>query len=161
MKKFLIIAAVVIIPVGLGLFAVSTANAQEGDLNVFQRVAQILGVEENDLTDAFKQAQKEEIDQKVAEGKLDAEKAEEMKSKIDESERPFLGPKGERRHMKGEGGEAMSEFLGISVDELREVKESGKTMDELLEEYGKTQEELQEFMQEKKGDRPCMHGSEE
>jgi len=152
-KIFASIAAAFLVTVGAGVLLATNASAAEDEgTNVFQRVAQILGIEEDNLSDAFKQAKIEEIDEKVEAGYLDAEEAEEIKTKIEESEGPMMGMrkggKGMHREMDDEHKAAVAEFFGISVEELDQAHEDGQRMPDLLEDYGKTQEEMRAFMQE-------------
>lgn len=154
MKSKILTGLAVITIAGVALVTTTVVSAQEEDLNVFQRVAQTLGVSEPSLVDAFKSAQKAEIDEKVEAGLMDADRAEELKTKIDESEYPFprMQRREERRNMRMKGAEAISEFLGISVEELRDAHQDGQTIEEIVEENGKTMEELHEFMVEKFGE---------
>lgn len=160
-KKLLIVAAAIIVPATVGLLTVSAVQAQEDHKTVIERVAEILGIEKEDMDDAFKQAQTEKVDELLVEGKIDAEKAEELKKKIEESDRPIdMRGKGKKKGMRGEEhSEALSEFFGISEEELKASHEEGKRMPDLLEEYGKTEEELHEFMTAKFGEKAEMeHG---
>jgi len=154
MKNKVLIGLAVIVVAGVALITTTAVSAQEEDLNIFQRVAQTLGVSEDNLTDAFKSAQKAEIDERVEADLMDAERAEEIKTRIDESEYPFPGMqrKEEMRNRRMKGGEAIAEFLGISVEELRESHQDGGTIEEIVEANGKTMEELHEFMSEKFGE---------
>ena len=142
---------------GGGLFAVSRVQAQtDENITILQRVAQILGIEEEELDSAFRQAQKEEVDEQVEEGQLDEEKSEKIKERIDDAESPLWGYKfGMKRHfLRMHKGGLLGEFLGITEEEVMEQLQDGKTIDDLLEDYGKTREELHEYMEE---NRPEMH----
>lgn len=154
MKSKILIGLAVIAVAGAALVTTTVVRAQEEDLNVFQRVAQTLGVSEPSLVDAFKSAQKTEIDEKVEAGLMDAERAEEIKTKIDESEYPFphMQRREDMRNRRMKAGEAISEFLGMSVEELRESRHNGQTIEKIVEEHGKTMEELHEFMVDKFGE---------
>lgn len=154
MKNKILVGLAVIAVAGTALITATTVSAQEEGLNLFQRVAQTLGINDDDLTDAFKSAQKAEIDERVEAGTMDAERAEELKTRIDESEYPFLGMqrRSDMRQKRRKGAEAISEFLGISVDEFREAHLDGQTIEEIVTEHGKTMEELREYMTEKFGE---------
>lgn len=141
---------------GVGILALDSSSAQEEENrpNILERVAEILGIQEEQLQDAFTTAASEGIDERVEAGQLDEEKAAEMKERLEENGFQF-GPKhGKRGHKQHspEHEEAVAEFLGISIEELEQAKEEEKRMPELLEEAGKTEEELKAFMQERFGD---------
>lgn len=149
MKKFkkpIILGSAVLILVLGGVFALSTVNAQnQTGTTVISKVAQILGIEEQELSDAFKTAEIEKIDELVDEGKIDQEKAEILKKKIIESENPIPGF-GLKRRRRKPPVEAICEFLDMTEKELETAKEEGKIFPELLEENGKTMEEFHEFL---------------
>jgi len=63
-------------------------NAQTGDssLNFFERLASKLGISEERLSTTAKEVQYEIVDERLASGKIDAERAAEIKKRIEESE---------------------------------------------------------------------------
>lgn len=110
------------------------------------RVAEILGLKQSELDSAMKQARKENIDEMVEEGKLTEEEAKEAKERIDEGLPPrpragAMGPLGVK------GREAIAEFLDMSIEDLDKARDNGKTIEDLLEEKGKTREELRSYME--------------
>lgn len=56
------------------------------------------------------------------------------------------------------GFNAIAEFLGIDTTDIRAAREEGKTVIDLVEEQGKTQEELQQYMQDKAVERMRQRG---
>ena len=56
------------------------------------------------------------------------------------------------------GFNAISEFLGISQEDIRSARDEGKTILDLVEEQGKTQEEFQQYMQDKAVERMKERG---
>ncbi|MEA3356846.1 MAG: hypothetical protein U9Q67_00175, partial [Patescibacteria group bacterium] len=91
----------------------------------------------------------------VEEGVLDLEKAEEIKQKIDESDAPFPyraeGKMMERRLMRVKKLDAASDFLGVSEEDIQKARLDGLTIEEIVEQNGKTMEEMHEYMEEKFG----------
>lgn len=88
MKRLLIIAAAVA-ALGLGVVAVGGAvtSAQEGDgpLGSFlARVAEKLGISEEELTTAIQDTQLEIIDERLAEGNITPEQAARLRERIEE-----------------------------------------------------------------------------
>lgn len=129
--KLSILALAFAIPF-VGLTAGVSANSREAQETIASRVSEILGVSSDDLSNAFKTAHIEQIDAKVANGELSEDRANEMKERIN-NEELFLGPirKDDRKHMH-KPGEHLQEFLNVSEDELKEAKEKGTTVEELI-----------------------------
>ncbi len=128
------------------------AQSTDSSGTFMDRVAQIAGVDSGKLKGAFKEASKEEVDQKVADGKLTQSQANEIKAKIENEE--FRGPGfGGRMGMRG-GKEMMkdkhaqvAEFLGMSQEELRSsIREDRKTLLTIAKEKGKTEDQLKSFL---------------
>lgn len=128
--------------------AVTTEDSQTAPhVAIFQRVAELLGISEDELSTAVKTASTEHIDEKVADGTLDADKAEEMKERIAESE--YGMPFGGGRHgMRGPKLDMMADFLGVTEEELQTKIDEGTSPHDLIEEYGKTHEEFHDYMEE-------------
>lgn len=133
----------------------SQQETQTDGFNFFERLASKLGISEEQLNEANKEVRYEILDEKVASGEIDEERAEEIKTKIEESNGMFMGPgfpKG-MHMMKFRGNpEFLIEFLGISSDELQALEDEGLNMDEILEKYGKSKEELRTYMEENRPD---------
>ncbi len=85
MKRLLIaVAAVLVLALGAVVISGAATSAQEGDgpLGSFlSKVAEKLGVSEDELKDAFDEARDETIDEAVAEGRLSEEQAERLKER--------------------------------------------------------------------------------
>jgi|GEM_PF-3145203 len=58
----------------------------------------------------------------------------------------------ERQERKAERAAAMEEFTGLTHDELREKRQAGVTMDEVLEEQGIDEDDAREFLIERAED---------
>lgn len=140
-------------------FAISPAAAQGmfasgNGSSILDRVAQIINVDKTTMTNAFKQAKTEEIQQKVTDGKLTQAEADEIISRLDTEGFDFGGGmhKGGRGGMMGGGREVMDSVLtelGITADEAKTAFESGKTLQQLAEEKGKTSDELKALLKTK------------
>ncbi len=110
------------------------------------------GVAVDDLKAALEAAATERIDQAVEDERIDADRAAEMKEnlgdRIDELIERTPGDRfgrGHGHHAHG-GGEALAEFLGLSVDELRAAMADGGTLAELAEAQGVSEDDLVAFL---------------
>jgi polyhydroxyalkanoate synthesis regulator phasin len=132
MKRLLMIAAAVAVLV-LAAVAVGgvATSADEGDgpIGTFlEKLADKLGVTEDELKTAIDEARSETIDEAVAEGRLTEEQAERLR----EGSFPFRGPPlhGPRHlHLM----EAAAEVLGMPQDELMEQLRDGNSLAEVAE----------------------------
>jgi polyhydroxyalkanoate synthesis regulator phasin len=143
-KKFLILVPVMAVILLLGVtvgvaLAKDGANPKGPGQDILARVAQILGIDEQKLTDAFKQAQAEfeaqRLNKLVEEGKITQEQADQLKaweaampdSKADpqafdewlksKPDMPFLEPPGSPPHQN------MDEMLAELVEEGKITQE--------------------------------------
>ena len=128
------------------------AKPQAGSLwqDWLNRVARILGVTPDRLTEAFKQAGRETVQQAVQEGKLTQEQANRILHRIDQGRffvGPFFGKGGPgihfnlRRHL-----DALADFLGMSTADLLNELRSGKSLAQIAQEHGKGRDELKNFL---------------
>lgn len=128
------------------------AKPQAGSLwqDWLNRVARILGVTPDRLTEAFKQAGRETVQQAVQEGKLTQEQANRVLQRIDQGHffvGPFFGKGGPglhfelRRHL-----DALAGFLGMSTADLANELRSGKSLAQIAQEHGKGRDELKNFL---------------
>ncbi|MBD3362803.1 hypothetical protein GF362_03730 [Candidatus Dojkabacteria bacterium] len=139
-----------VIVLGTAFLGYSVVSAQEADTSsILSKVAQILNISEEDLTNAFKQAKIDEVNSKVESGELDADKAAEIIERIENSE--FFGfgqhrkRKGRREYVKP-GIKDVMDFLGIDFEEAMQYRHEGKTPAEIAEEKGVSYEELKSFV---------------
>jgi uncharacterized protein YidB (DUF937 family) len=129
---------------------ISTEELQS-ELESGKTVAQLAeekGVSVDAVVDAITAKIYESIDRAVAEGNLDAEKAEEIKSNAPDRVRERIesgrpedrgqegkhGPRGLGNHEEMQG--IIADTLGLSTEELQSELESGKTVAQLAEEKG-------------------------
>ena len=106
-------------------------------------VAGQLGVTPQRLTDAFKTAMKNRIDQAVEDGRLTQAEANRMKAAIDRESVPFMGPGfrggGPGRFGRGHRGlEEASKFLGMTEAALRTQLQNGKTLAQVASDRNKS-----------------------
>ena len=126
-------------------------------------VAADQGVSVDDLRSALLSAAEERIDDAVADGHLDEERAADIKAeladRIDEHlNRVHDGSMGDR-HGKGRGfgrgfrgagaqagAEALADFLGVTTDDLRTAHQDGQTLAEIAEAQGVSEDDLVAFL---------------
>lgn len=127
-------AAVTVTATGVMLVTalpVAAQPMQRTELPVVERAAEILNVSDEQLTDAFKQAQIEAIENKIQNDEIDAEHGIDLIQKIDEADGlPFFA--GERRSMRlgavREYREDVLDFLRIDHDEFRAYLQDGDSL---------------------------------
>lgn len=127
---------------------VGVANAQEADNqgSIFSKVAEILGVEQTELEDAFETVAIDEVNQKVEDGELDQEKADEIILRIEEDGFK-LGRLRELKHPKAHVIlEEVAEYLDVEKRELVSMLRDGMTPDEIITESGKSVEEARSLL---------------
>lgn len=145
MKRLLMIAAAVAV-LGLAAVAVGGAatSAQEGDgpLGTFlSKVAEKLGVSEDQLKTAIDEARTETIDEAVDEGLLTEEQAERMQEGgFPFRGRPWHGP----RHVHVM--DAAAQVLDMEKEELIEARQDGQSLAEIAEDQGMSAEQFTEAL---------------
>lgn len=154
MKKLVMIAAAAVIlvlaAVALG-GAVTSAQGDEGPLQTFlARVAEKLGISEEELTTAMKEARLEMIDEAVAEGRLSEEQADRLRERVEAGAILPLRPPahhprpGTCQRAVNFGLEAAAQVLGMEKGQLIQEIRSGKSLAEVAEAQGMTVEEFKE-----------------
>ena len=142
-KTLAIGAASLAVMAGAGsALALGTASDDEAMLG---DVAASLGVEQEALEDAIRDAQINRVDAALADGEIGEERAEQLRERIESAETPRLGgPAGagghHGHHGKGFGGpraalEPAAEALGLTAQELREML-PGTSLAAIAEEQG-------------------------
>ncbi len=142
MKRLLMIAAtVVVLAVGVVAIGGAATSAQEGDGPIgsfLAKVADKLGVSEDELNTAFDEARTELIDEAVAEGRLTEEQAERAR----ESGFPLRARfRGAGEH-KGYVIEAAAQVLGMSQEELKDEVKSGNSLADIVEAQNMTADDF-------------------
>ena len=135
----MIVAAVVVLAVGAVAVGGAATSAQEGDgpLGTFLgRVAEKLGISEEEFEAAVDEARTELIDEAVAEGRLTEVQAERLQ------ERGFPFARGRMGHGRGQVKDAAAEVLGMTQADLTEQLQDGNSLAEVAEAQGMSVEEF-------------------
>jgi hypothetical protein len=139
-----------IFPVGLvavlvGIIAaavfVAGAGAQDeggtGDPTMIERVANKLGISVDRLQLAFKDARLDAVADAQDEGRITDEQAAQLRERIEEG-KPLVSPG--HRHAMHQARQAIVESaasaLGVTRDELRDERRSGKSIADIAAEHG-------------------------
>jgi len=124
------------------------AGAQEGGadpgrLGILERVAAKLGIEVETLRDAFKDARLDQIDEALAEGRINEEHAEKARERIEQG-KPPLGVARARalHHARHAIVESAASAMGMTPDELRAELKSGASISSVAAERGVSIEDV-------------------
>lgn len=135
--------------------AIAASQGDSDGSSFFDAVARHLGISTEELEDATKAAAIDEVNQALEEGRLTEEQADELRSRIESGEGPWLfgpGLSGFRGHGdfgRGPGPghhfflfhpdelSAAADYLGLTEAELREQLAEGKSLAEIAEAEGK------------------------
>ena len=129
---------------GAAVAATKLRTPQQENRAVLNDVAGQLGVSPERLTNAFKTALKNRIDQAVKDGHLTQAEATRMKAAIDRQSVPMLGPGFHRGGGPGHFGrrhhglEAAATYLGMTEAALRKQLASGKTLAQVAKDRNKS-----------------------
>jgi len=156
----ILIAALAIVLVGTAVIGggIGLVVAQDEDTPIetfLGRVAEKLGIGEDELRSAVTEAEQDIIDEQVAEGKLSEEQGEALKERIENGDllAPLRGTlAGPRHHLcdrvfdcirerahdrvRDHTVEAAATVLGLELEELVSELKDGKTLAEVAEEQG-------------------------
>ncbi len=138
MKRLMIIAVAAAV-LALGVVAIGGAAAQEDDGLVgsfLARVAEKLGVSEDELQTAIDEARSETLDEAVADGSLTEEQAD----RLQESDFPFGG--GRMGHERVHIRTAAAEVLGMTKDDLMEQLQDGNSLADVAEAQGMSEDDF-------------------
>jgi len=142
----IVVAALAIVLVGAALIGgsigLAVAQGEDGPVRTFLgRVAEKLGIGEDDLRSAMTEAQQDITDEQVAEGRLTAEQGERLKERIED--KGFLGPRDRfaiGAHVRHHNGrlvlEATATVLAMEPEDLVGELKDGKTLAEVAKEQG-------------------------
>jgi len=140
-KKLLLVLAAVA-ALGVGLIAVAAAGAQEGDdgpvPNFLGRVAEKLGITEDELTAAVKDVRLEIVDERLAAGEITEEEAAAIRERVESGE-AGLHPGGPGPRHCRVGGHLVAltaRVLGIEAQDVMVGLQQGKSFVEIAEENG-------------------------
>jgi hypothetical protein len=143
------IAAVVI--AGGAIAATKLGSPKEENQAVINDAAGQLGIEPSRLSDALENALKAQVDRQVAAGELTRKQGDELKARIDAGDVPLFAVPGfgffkhgfDLRGFPGlgpfhDGLETAATYLGMTVADLREQLESGKSLADVAKAKGKS-----------------------
>lgn len=125
------------------------------DGTTLAEVAVEQGMSVEELTAALSANVESRVAEALADGKITQEKADEILANSAERidrlinrshERGQQGDRGERMERRAEAREAMAEFLGLSVDDMKEAYQDGSTLGEIAEDQGISIDDLTTFM---------------
>jgi hypothetical protein len=143
----LIVAGVLLVSVivaGTAIGATKVLSPKEESDAIIEDAAGQLGVTPQRLSNALKQALKNQVDEAVRDGRLTQEEGTKLKEGIDAGELPLfrLGPgPGFGDHVVGPfvtKFEAAAEYLGMTQAQLREALENGKTLAQVARDHNKS-----------------------
>jgi polyhydroxyalkanoate synthesis regulator phasin len=149
-KKLAIVAgaaAAVAVAGGGAALAADALSREEQSQAVIDDAAKQLGVEPSELSDALRDALKNQIDEAVEAGKITTEQANALKERIDAAEVPlFFGGIGDRggrlfgspHFAQPHDLETAATFLGLTEAELRAELADGKSLADVAKAEGKS-----------------------
>lgn len=147
----ILVLAAALVPVA-ALAQDDTGPAAAGQFvqDFLEKLAIKLGVDKNKLADAVKQTELEMVDEAVQQGKLDSDRAESIKSRIEKGQLFCLRPFGRPGpgHFGGRRLDLLAGVLGMSADDLRARLEQGAKLEDLAKEKGLTLNELQQKLRD-------------
>lgn len=156
-SKKVVAATVAGLAVAGGGAAIAASQNDSPASSFLDSVAKHLGISSQELEDAAKAAAVDEVNQALEDGRITAEQAEELKTRIEAGDFPGLflpglfGVRGEVMPA-GPGAHfflddklsAAAEYLGLSQAELRRELCDGKSLADIAEAEGKSVDGLQE-----------------
>ena len=153
-----IVALVALATAAVGFVAAQSDEAVPGKGRIgdfLSRLADNLGITQEELEGAIDQTQLELLDEAVADGRVSEDKAAKIRERIESSEGGF-GPFGRgfkggfahgyRLGHLGAGAEDLAEFLGISVEDLRAALADGQSPAQVAEANGSSAEQLSAYL---------------
>ncbi len=156
-------AAALLVGGGAALAATQPWSPKQERQAVIADAANRLGVTPQKLDDALTQALLAQVDQAVKDGRLTQQQGDAMKARINSGDMPMLGPGGGpgwgggRHHMDGFGGPGgpggmgdslatAAAYLGLKPADLQTMRESGKTLEKIATDRGKSVDGLKKAM---------------
>lgn len=145
------VGGMVLVGSGVALASSGVFDPAESRQDILDRAAGNLGVAPDDLEGALESAAIAQIDERLEAGEITEDQAAALKSAVERGGYPFLG--GGFRGPGGPGGfggppmgmdifDTAAEYLGLSMDELREQISAGQTLSEIAQESDKSVEGL-------------------
>lgn len=122
------------------------AMSERGREVFLGKLSAILGIDEPKLEQSFKEAAMQSVDEGLRNGYLTQKQAEQIKERIEHGKRGFFDRSWSflvRRHRQTQAMfEAMATRLGMSLEDLENQLETGKSLGELAREKGVSEDDL-------------------
>ena len=139
------VAADAVMGAGAGVAATKLRSPEQESKAVLNDVAGQLGVTPERLTNAFRTALKNRVDQAVKDGRLTKAEGDRIKAEINRQAVPMLGPGfrphgpgGFRMHRAHHGLADAAKYLGMTEAALRTQLGNGKTLAQVAKDRGKS-----------------------
>ena len=157
-SKKVLAATVAGLAVAGGGAAIAASQSDSPASSFFDSVAKHLGISSEELEDATKAAAIDQVDKALEEGKITEEQADELKSRIESGEAPWLFGPGVFG-IRGHGPDAprpghpfffrdklasAAEYLGLTEEELLEQLRDGKSLADVAKAEGKSVDGLKQ-----------------
>jgi len=148
-KKLMIAAIATLVVAGSLASAGAVYAATSVNQGAFlSRVAQILGISDQKLTSALKEASVEKVDQLLKDGKITQSQADQMKQRIQNGQ--FVGfggmgmgmEKGERFDFMG----SLIQYLGMNQSDMKSAIGGGKSLTDIITSKGKTVSDAKTYL---------------
>jgi len=150
-----VVALIALAAATVGFVGAQTDEDGNGPLgNFVGRLAENLGITQEELDAAIDETQLELVDEALAEGRINEEQAASARERIESGE-PFFGPLMRQKHqmhdrgMHQDGmhrGAEVAEFIGVTPEELRAAIEGGQSVVQVAEENGVSEQELTDYL---------------
>ena len=146
-----VVALIALAAATVGFVGAQTDEDGNGPLgNFVGRLAENLGITQDELETAIDETQLELVDEALAEGRIDEEQAANKRERIESGESSFgaFGRRGHQIHQRGgfSHGADIAEFIGIEPEALREAIEGGQSVVQVAEANGVSEQELTDFL---------------
>jgi hypothetical protein len=154
-RRLAVVAAALAVAGGGGAALAASSGRSPTPSSFFESVAKHLGISPEKLQDATKAAALDQVDAALAAGEITKSQADELKSRIEQSEWPVLGGfgllggfPGWQHGMIGGKLEAAADYLGLTSDELAQRLSDGRSLADVASAEGKSVDGLKEAILE-------------
>ncbi|MDZ4277921.1 MAG: hypothetical protein U1B78_02155 [Dehalococcoidia bacterium] len=110
------------------------------------RLAENLGIGQDQLEEAWRQTQLDLLDDAVAEGRIDEDRAAEIRERIESGEAPFFPIGGHGPHHGRALFGEVAEFLGLDVEDVFQALQDGQSLAQIAQAQGVSAEDLTQFL---------------
>jgi hypothetical protein len=146
-KKVIINGAAVALTSSIIVFSAINVSAQSRENSaIFEKVGEILNLDSERISVAFKIARVKRIQEKIGNGEISREDGQLLISQIN-ANNPFIGLGMQGNFMKTRRADLI-DFLGLTPSEFHQERISGKTVLQIATERGISKTELINFLKE-------------